>query len=69
MSLCLCLTLSHLLQILRLKMMQGLEEVLLDIIVQGVLEIGHLLHRLPSLEQGSTEYRTKNKYGCYDREN
>ena len=43
---------QHLFQVLGLRVVHRLQEVLLDVVVQGVLQIGHLLQRLSRLDQG-----------------
>lgn len=41
-----------LLQVFVAQVLQGVDEVLLDLYVQGVLDLGQALHRLPCVEQG-----------------
>jgi len=41
-------------QILSLQMVQRFKEVLFDIVIQGVLHVCHLSHRLSHLEQRQT---------------
>ena len=45
----------HLLQVLGLGVVQRLEEVLLDVVVQRVLQVGHLLQGLAHLDQRGRE--------------
>ncbi len=45
----------HLLQVLGLRVVHGLEIVLLDVVVERVLQVGHLLQRLAHLDQRRRE--------------
>ena len=47
----LCVTYHDFFKVLALQVMKGLQEVLLHAVVQGVLDVGNLLHGIPRLDQ------------------
>lgn len=53
------LTYQNFFQVFALQMMQRLQEILLDVIVQGVFNIGQLLHCFTGLDERSAYRRSK----------